>query len=512
MGFSAAALTFLPDRGMGFDDYFDISAGMSAEEKLLSFFIGLAPRSTQMTYMDASRIDLRRGQGPSIAAACQLCAAVAATEAVRVLLKRPGVRPAPHYLQYDPLVRRFHQGRLLMGNRHPLQRFKRWRLKARWLDGGGPLRPEWQPAPRLTPRPAHLSAPVTDYILQAAVQAPSGDNCQPWAFRVHEDRIALYLRPERDRSLFNVEQYASLIACGAALENMRLAATRYGFDARIEYFPRAREPRRVAAIHFQARNRDEDPLQRFVAARHTNRSAYDGRPIPPAVLAALAAECDAFPGVALDLITDRSRRRAIAELVWRADRIRLENRELHMHFMRMVRFSIDAARRRRDGLPLANLEAGRGGELFLRLTRPWPVMRLCNRLGAARQIAKISCQGITQASAVGLVRCAGSDPVHFVEGGRALQRIWLAATRDGLDFQPMTAVTLFRLRWQLQLQNAFPANQQQLLEQIWPAYDRLFGHAPSSGEGHVMLFRIGYGRPVACRTLRRPLSTFRCSH
>ncbi|MGD8241945.1 MAG: ThiF family adenylyltransferase, partial [Desulfobacterales bacterium] len=242
MGFSAAMLVFMPDQGMSFDDYFAIDDGMSREEKLLAFFIGLAPRATQMDYIDATRIDMHAQQGPSIAAACQLCASVAATEAVRILLKRPGIRSAPYYFQYDPLVRKFHRGQLRMGNRHPLQRLKLNLLKARWLNGDGPLRASWKPAPLVNPKSTRLSGPIADYILQAAIRAPSGDNCQPWRFRVDQNRISLHLRPEVDRSLFNVDQYASLIACGAAVENMRLAASRYGFEARVNLFSLSSEP------------------------------------------------------------------------------------------------------------------------------------------------------------------------------------------------------------------------------------------------------------------------------
>ncbi len=508
VGFSAAMLVFLPDQGMSFDEYFAIHNGMPLEERLLAFFIGLAPRAAQKNYIDPTRIDMYTRQGPSIAAACQLCASVAATEAIRIVLKRPGLRPAPYYFQYDPLVRKFHRGRLRMGNRHPWQRFKLNRLKSRWLNGYGPLRAAWKTAPLINSRPRALTLPLRDYIMQAAVHAPSGDNCQPWRLHADGNRISLYMRPEVDQSLFNVDQYASLIACGAAIENMCLAASRYGFDGRPEYYPLATDPLRVADIHFQANGRKEDPLQRYIPDRHTNRSVYDGRPIEPDVLDALKAQCDQVAGTGLQLIEDRERRQKIAQLVWQADRIRLENRQLHAHFMRMVRFSAGAALDQRDGLPLDNLEAGKGGNLFLRLTRPWPVMNACNHLGASRLIARISYNAILQASAVGLVQCRDHDPARFLDGGRALQRIWLAATRAGLDFQPMTAVTLFRLRWQLGLQGAFPRHQRQMLDGIWPVYDRLFGDTRLPDQGHVMLFRIGFGRRVACRTLRRPMASF----
>ena len=53
LGYSAALLVFMPDRGMGFDEYFDIHDGMTSEEKLLSFMIGLAPRAAPHAIIEA---------------------------------------------------------------------------------------------------------------------------------------------------------------------------------------------------------------------------------------------------------------------------------------------------------------------------------------------------------------------------------------------------------------------------------------------------------------------------
>jgi hypothetical protein len=54
--------------------------------------------------------------------ACQLCAGIAATEALKILLGRGGVLAAPHGMQFDAyrnkLVRTWRPG----GNKHPIQR------------------------------------------------------------------------------------------------------------------------------------------------------------------------------------------------------------------------------------------------------------------------------------------------------------------------------------------------------------------------------------------------------
>ena len=37
-------------------------------------------------------------------------------------------------------------------------------------------------------------------IIEAAVQAPSGENCQPWRFEILNNNIKLFNVPERDQS------------------------------------------------------------------------------------------------------------------------------------------------------------------------------------------------------------------------------------------------------------------------------------------------------------------------
>jgi hypothetical protein len=69
--------------------------------------------------------------------------------------------------------------------------------------------------------------------------------------------------------------------------------------------------------------------------------------------------------------------------------------------------------------------------------------------------------------------------------------------------QPMTAVTLFRLRWILDGQDGFEAKHRDLLRDLWPKFDSHFPEADLSREGQVMLFRIGYGRGIEFGTYRK---------
>jgi molybdopterin/thiamine biosynthesis adenylyltransferase len=121
LGMGVAVLNFLPG-GMSFDDYFQFRED-DEPDMAVRFLLGLAPARLQFSYLvDPSRVNLQEKRGPSTAMACQLCAGVAATEALKILLGRGPVRAAPKGYHYDAylnkLVRTWRPG----GNRNPFQR------------------------------------------------------------------------------------------------------------------------------------------------------------------------------------------------------------------------------------------------------------------------------------------------------------------------------------------------------------------------------------------------------
>lgn len=122
LGMGAALLNFLPGK-LSFEDYFCLE-GHPEQEQLLRFLVGLSPAMLQRGYLvDPSAVDFARHRGPSTPMACELCAAIAATQALKLLLRRGHVIAAPRSLHFDAyrnkLVTIWRPG----GNRHPLQRF-----------------------------------------------------------------------------------------------------------------------------------------------------------------------------------------------------------------------------------------------------------------------------------------------------------------------------------------------------------------------------------------------------
>lgn len=121
LGMSGGLLNFLPG-AMSFEGYFQL-AGRSELEKAVRFLVGLAPALLHRHYLaDRSRVDLGARKGPSTVVACQLCAGVAASEALKILLGRGKVWGAPHGIQFDGYRNKLAHTWRPGGNRNPLNR------------------------------------------------------------------------------------------------------------------------------------------------------------------------------------------------------------------------------------------------------------------------------------------------------------------------------------------------------------------------------------------------------
>jgi molybdopterin/thiamine biosynthesis adenylyltransferase len=131
LGMGAALLNFLPG-GMSFEDYFRLE-GAPEDEWPIRFLVGIAPALLHRHYLVAPDIiDFKAQRVPSTGIACQLCAGMAGTEALKILLGRGKVKAVPHTMQFDAYTGKLKHTWRPGGNSHPLQRlaiaYVNWRL------------------------------------------------------------------------------------------------------------------------------------------------------------------------------------------------------------------------------------------------------------------------------------------------------------------------------------------------------------------------------------------------
>lgn len=117
LGMGCAYLIFMPD-GMSFENYFRLE-GLPLEKQYVNFALGLGPKGFHRSYLDNAYVNFDERRGPSTVMACQICAGVTATEALKILLNRGNVRAAPSYHHFDPYCSKWKRGRLWGGECQP---------------------------------------------------------------------------------------------------------------------------------------------------------------------------------------------------------------------------------------------------------------------------------------------------------------------------------------------------------------------------------------------------------
>lgn len=106
LGMGTSLLCFMPGK-MTFEEYFRWE-GQSESEQLLRFLVGLTPRGLQMPYLvDDSRLDLDNHKGPSMPMACDFCAGMVGSYALKILLQRGAVPAVPKGMHFDAYRNKF---------------------------------------------------------------------------------------------------------------------------------------------------------------------------------------------------------------------------------------------------------------------------------------------------------------------------------------------------------------------------------------------------------------------
>jgi hypothetical protein len=339
-------------------------------------------------------------------------------------------------------------------------------------------------------------------IIEAAICAPSGDNCQPWNFTIENGRIHLFNLPDKDTSLFNFQQRASLVAHGAVLENIHIASSALGFQAKFSCFPQAGNDNLIAAITLEETHPRDEPLYPYISLRTTNRRPYRPTPLTEEERGTISNAVGTAGAGKVVLLEDDQSKKALSEVIGFNDKLVFENPQLHSFLFDHVRWNDKEARSTRDGLDIKTLELAPPDALAFRLFKNYSLLQTLNTFGVSKIVAKNAQKLSLSASAIGLITTAGSTPHDYLDVGRILQRIWLEATRLGLSLQLMTGITFLMQRvMEGMTQEVSPTH----VGLIKKARDTIYSTCGIKNEILAVMFRVGHGDPPSTRSLRLPI-------
>jgi len=494
LGMGTALLCFIPGK-MSFEEYF-LLEGQSREEQALRFMLGLAPRPQHLNYLvDTGRIDLDAGKAPSTAMACELCAGFAGTYALKILLNRGEVLAAPRGVHFDAYRNRLVTTWRPWGNANPLQRLSLSIARKRIQSPGAKAFAGEQ----LRGRPV-------ERILDLGRWAPSGDNDQPWRFEIVDDlHVVVHGRDTRDWCVYDLDGTSSQIALGALLETLSIAASAEGM--RVEAVLRPDTPEEAPLIDIELVpdvGMSQHALLPFIKARVTQRTPFTERPLSPRHKHALEQAVGA--GFRVIWIEGRSGRRKMAKLLFHNAHIRLTTPEAYEVHRKNIEWG---AKFSDDRIPEGALGIDPPTRKVMRWAlQSWPRVQFLNRYLAGTWLPRVQMDWRTALGCAAHFVIVADKPLQsvqdYLEGGRAVQRFWLQATREGLQFQPeMTPVIFSRYVAQARTFTSI-AQEQSLAARLADELSALVG-ADAGPLQRVYMGRVGFGSSPQSRSVRPPL-------
>lgn len=350
-----------------------------------------------------------------------------------------------------------------------------------------------------------MSKEVLEKILDLARWAPSGDNTQPWRFEiVSDDHIAIHGFDTRGHVVYDFDGHASHMAHGALLETLRLAATRYGLAA--EWSIRAGRPddAPIYDVILKASGIKEDDLVQFIESRCVQRRPMRTTPLRPEQKEALReAVGDEYSLLFFESFADRL---SVAKLLWHNAYLRLtcpEAYEVHCHVIEWnARYSADRIPDQAVGVDPVT------AKLMRWVMQSWGRVNFFNRFLLGTIAPRIQLDFIPAMACASHVllrpRSTQSGLADYVAAGVAMQRLWLGASRLGLNLQPEMTPVIFR--WYVQAERKISLKSAINEEAVLLA--ERFEHMALVGrkDGFSFFCRVGFSEQARSRSLRKELS------
>ncbi|MDC3958493.1 Rv1355c family protein [Polyangium jinanense] len=365
------------------------------------------------------------------------------------------------------------------------------------------------PAPEAPPlaRPADKRTVTREDVRRLVgfgVLAPSGGNAQPWRFVAKGGRVRCKVSPDGGRSLNDFQNTASFVALGAAVENMVLAAPAMGLSAEVVDAPDANDPRAACDVVFRVDDSSYavDPLCAVIGARSTNRKPGTGAALSEYAAARLAEAAEVRGGKLL-LVTDRSAIAEIGEILGQADRMLFLSRKHNEEMGAELRWTEEEALRTRDGLDVLTLDVPPSALAAVRLATTWKAVEFAAKMGGGGALAKSARQLVVSSSAMALVVFPGTSSRSYFEGGRALERVWLDATAQGIALQPWSAMLYLFARLERGGAKGLEPKVREQLGELRQRFLRVFD--VPAGHAEILLFRLSKAEPPTARSLRKPV-------
>lgn len=351
-----------------------------------------------------------------------------------------------------------------------------------------------------------LSEDKATILVTAACLAPSGGNFQPWKWVYTKGRILLVNAFDASQTFLGYNNLPSLVAFGAAIENLTLKASELGLETKCFEFPSPENEELIAIFEFsEGAGYSPSYPQRAscIGFRLTNRNLSKRENISEHAIQNLINIEKEIKGSSIHFFTDEKQLDEIAEVLGEAEKLRLLEEMGHRDFVHEIRWTAEENNQKKDGVDLRTLDISNAERVGLQVARDKTIIDLLNQWKGGGAFKKLTKKSIDSASAIGVISMSGNSKSDYLKGGRVLQKVWLEANAAGISFQPVSASLFVYARLFSGKGEGISEKGKKALKDLRPRFEKALGLDPKKQE--IFVFRLCMAAEPKIKSLRKPL-------
>lgn len=331
-------------------------------------------------------------------------------------------------------------------------------------------------------------------LIISASLAPSADNMQPWEFCRKDDTVEVFSAAKRMLPT-DVSGMFTWVSIGAAIQNIVLTSAARGFKTEVEYLSQEKDEKAIAIIRLTPGIADGS-LAEWITRRATNRTNYKTRPLGNSLISGLTQSITGL-NAGFHWMTNLESLSVMASMDAHSSFIRLEHKPLHDELFDILRFSRKQIEDTRYGLDYESLGVPAIAVFVARQLQHWSINRLVSKSGAGRLVAKMLSMKLLKAGALCLVTAQTRDRVGYMEAGRAMEQLWLAATAADVSVHPYGALPQYLTKAEVEPETFLPGHLNIIRSHREPFYSLFPG---AQKEFPAIVLRMGMAAKQSARS------------
>ncbi|SMD03367.1 Rv1355c family protein [Pedobacter africanus] len=351
-----------------------------------------------------------------------------------------------------------------------------------------------------------LSEELIATLIAAAGKAPSGGNNQPWHWHYRQGTLHLFMNRKVSGAYLDPDYISSYTSLGAAIENLLLEAAVKGLVVNWQFTPE-HFPEHIALFSFKTggqASEQEKSLAAQIANRHTNRNAGLTQEISETDLQELQNTIGGSE-INLQWLKGAEEKTALGEISGEADLLRMFIPAAHHDFIvKEMRWTKEEITETEDGIGINTLDLSNNDQIGLRLMKDERAVQFLKKIKGGSAFKKLALKQFQSSPAIGLITLPESNPLNYLKGGMAVEKMWLAATALGYQIHPVNVPLIFFYKNNFQELNDLSEENRNQIFNLHQKFKHLFKITDNIAE--IFLFRIFKAESSPQRTIRKPLN------